>query len=107
MGSSGVSLSYVEEDLCSLNSFYIPTTFHSTASWTQQLSPLVRASLVAQWLRIACQCRRYGFDPWSGKIPHAQSNEAWAPQLLSLSSRAQELRLLRPHAVTIEALTPQ
>ena len=19
----------------------------------------------------ACQCRRHGFDPWSGKIPHA------------------------------------
>ena len=29
------------------------------------------ASLVAQWLRICCQCRRHGFDPWSGKIPHA------------------------------------
>ena len=26
---------------------------------------------VAQWLRIACQCRRHGFEPWSGKIPHA------------------------------------
>ena len=26
------------------------------------------------WLsgkRLACQCRRHGFDPWSGKIPHA------------------------------------
>ena len=29
------------------------------------------ASLVAQWLRIACQCREHGFEPWSGKIPHA------------------------------------
>ena len=28
------------------------------------------ASLVAQWLRIACQCRGHGFEPWSGKIPH-------------------------------------
>ena len=28
-------------------------------------------SLVAQWLRIACQCRGHGFEPWSGKIPHA------------------------------------
>ena len=26
------------------------------------------------WLRgkeSACQCRRHGFDPWSGKVPHA------------------------------------
>ena len=28
-------------------------------------------SLVAQWLRIACQGRGHGFEPWSGKIPHA------------------------------------
>ena len=27
------------------------------------------ASLVAQWQRI-CRCRRHGFYPWSGKIPH-------------------------------------
>ena len=30
-----------------------------------------------QWLsgwESACQCRGHGFDPWSGKIPHA---EAW------------------------------
>ena len=31
----------------------------------------VGASLVAQWLRSACQCRGHGFDPWSRKIPHA------------------------------------
>ena len=30
-----------------------------------------RTSLVAQWLRIACQCRGQRFKPWSGKIPHA------------------------------------
>ena len=28
-------------------------------------------SLVAQWLESICQCRGHGFDPWSGKIPHA------------------------------------
>ena len=28
-------------------------------------------SLVAQWLRIRLQCRGQGFEPWSGKIPHA------------------------------------
>ena len=30
-----------------------------------------RASLVVQWLRICLQCRGHGFEPWSGKIPHA------------------------------------
>ena len=36
----------------------------------------------------ACQCRRHGFDPQSGKIPHAaeQLNPS-ATQLLSLCSR--------------------
>ena len=31
-----------------------------------------QASLVAQWLKkkkSSCQCRRYGFNPWVGKIP--------------------------------------
>ena len=30
-----------------------------------------RASLVAQWLRIFLPFRGHGFEPWSGKIPHA------------------------------------
>ena len=29
------------------------------------------ASLVAQWWESACQRRGHGFEPWSGKIPHA------------------------------------
>ena len=30
------------------------------------------ASLVAQWLRVCLPMRRgHGFEPWSGKIPHA------------------------------------
>ena len=33
------------------------------------------------------QCRKYGFDPWSGKIPPAVE-EARMPQLLSLCARA-------------------
>ena len=28
-------------------------------------------SLVAQWLRIHLQMQGHGFEPWSGKIPHA------------------------------------
>ena len=28
--------------------------------------------LMVQWIGIhSCQCRRHGFDSWSGKIPHA------------------------------------
>ena len=30
-----------------------------------------QTSLVAQGGESACQCRRCGFDPWSGRIPHA------------------------------------
>ena len=44
----------------------------------------------------ACQCRRHKFSPWSWKIPHAKSNQAHEPKLLSLSSGAQKLQLLRP-----------
>ena len=31
----------------------------------------LRASLVAQWLRIRLPMQGTWFDPWSGKIPHA------------------------------------
>ena len=41
-----------------------------------------RTSLGVQGLESACQCRGHGFDPWSGKIPHAVGrNWAWVPQL--------------------------
>ena len=43
---------------------------------------------MAQWLGIACQCREHGFEPWSGKIPHA-------PEQLS------------PRATTDEAHAPR
>ena len=42
-----------------------------TAAFTKLLTTHVRASLVAQWLRICYQCRGHGFEPWSRKIPHA------------------------------------
>ena len=29
------------------------------------------ASLVAWWLRICLLMQGHGFEPWSGKIPHA------------------------------------
>ena len=42
-----------------------------------------------------CQCRRYGFDPWSGKIPHAMEQPSpWAttiePVLKSLGATTTE-----------------
>ena len=49
----------------------------------------------------ACQCRRRGFDPWSGTIPHALEQ-----QLLSLCSRAWEPKLRSPRAAAREALEP-
>ena len=43
------------------------------------------ASLGTQWYKeSACQCRRHGFNPGSGNIPHAGEH---VPQLLSLYSR--------------------
>ena len=42
----------------------------------------------------ACQCRGHGFEPWSGRIPHARSSWARAPQLLSLRSGARAPQLL-------------
>ena len=41
---------------------------HHCQDWCQEA---YWTSLVVQWLRIACQCRRHGFEPWSRKIPHA------------------------------------
>ena len=43
----------------------------------------------------ACQCRKHGFYPWSRKIPHAGATKPWAPQLLSLCSRALEPQPLK------------
>ena len=48
----------------------------------------------------ACQCRRHGFNRWSGKIPHT-AEQLSLEQLLSLSSRA--LKPLSLYAVTTEA----
>ena len=44
-----------------------------------------------------------GFDPWSGKIPHAAEQLSPCTTLLSLSARAREPQLLSPRATTTEA----
>ena len=46
-----------------------------------------------------------GSSPGPGRSHMPQSNEARAPQLLSLSSRAREPQLLSPRATTTEART--
>ena len=56
-----------------------------------------RAPLVAQWLRIHCQCRGHGFEPWSGKIPHATEQ-------LSLCTTTTEPALYSPKTTTTHML---
>ena len=48
-----------------------------------------------------------GLSPGSGRSHMPRSSWARAPQLLSLSSRAHEPRLLSPHATTTEACAPR
>ena len=57
----------------------------------------------------ACQCRKHGFNPWSGKIPHASEQlSPWATTVLfSLCSRAQEPQLLSPGAALLKPACPR
>ena len=48
----------------------------------------------------ACQCRGQGFEPWSGKIPHAVEQ-------LSLCATTTESVLWSLRATTTEACTPR
>ena len=53
---------------------------------------------LSQWFSVkesTRQCRRYGFNPWPGKIPYAEERLSPVPQLLSLGPRACERQLLR------------
>ena len=43
----------------------------------------------------ACQCRRHGFDPWSGKIPHAPEQLGSCPATAG-SRNCWRLRALEP-----------
>ena len=58
-----------------------------------------RTSLVVQGLKnkSACQCRRHGFNAWSGKIPHASEQ-------LSPCTTMTEPVLLSLRATTVEPL---
>ena len=44
--------------------------YNLQAANTDTLIEKTGASLVVQWLRMH-QCMGHGFEPWSGKIPHA------------------------------------
>ena len=46
-------------------------TFSKLLDTVQVLNLSKGASLVAQWLRICLPMQGHGFEPWSGKIPHA------------------------------------
>ena len=84
----------------------------SHQSWTglkwpgtaQQMALTIRKRTggLPWWLsgkQFACQCRKHGFNPWSGKIPHISG-------LLSLCSRAQEPQLLHSCATASEDSVP-
>ena len=58
------------------------------------------AQVLPWWLSdkaFTCQCRRYGFDPWSRKIPYA---------LKQLSPCTTATELQRPRSTTAEAHAP-
>ena len=64
--------------------------------WSQERSLINLLPGLPWWLRgkeSACQCRRHGFDPWSGKIPHAV--EQLSPSVCL--SVAQSCSTLQPH----------
>ena len=51
-----------------------------------------------------CQCRRHGFDPWSGKIPHVVEQLSPRATLLSPSAVSAEACPLGPVFATRETL---
>ena len=56
---------------------------HSSILWdvcprggTADIKKDIRDFLMVQWIIIHLQCRGHGFDPWSGKIPHAEEQRS-------------------------------
>ena len=43
-----------------------------------------------------CQCKRYGLDPWSGKIPHASEQVSPRAETTERCSRARALQQEKP-----------
>ena len=67
-------------------------TVHGVAKSRTRLSDFHFLSLVVQWLRIHLLNRRYGFDCWSRKTPHATNTEpvCQSPALGDKRSRRSE-----------------
>ena len=57
----------------------------------------MRASLAVQWLRICCQCKGHGFEPWSRRSHMPRSNQARVPQLLKPACLEPMLHNKRSH----------
>ena len=64
-----------------------------------------QTSLEVHCYESACQHKGQGFDPWSGKIPHAAGQQACIPQLLSLCARA--LKLHNCGAQLLKSMCPR
>ena len=110
---------------CPLDKLMQPQSHCSVYFLTWDTAPVdyhifIRASLGVSWLRgkeSTCQCKRHGFDPCLGKIPHAVKQlRLWAtttdPVLWSLEAATTEptcsnywahvQQLLSPRAATTE-----
>ena len=55
----------------------------------------------------ASQCRRHGFDPWSGKIPHAAKEVSPSATAVEHALGAQEPARLSSHAATSKTGAPE
>ena len=49
--------------------------FVTVPTYTELYRHNSKTSLVTQWMRITCQCRGHGFDPWCGKMPHVTEQQ--------------------------------
>ncbi|XP_054938684.1 actin-related protein 2/3 complex subunit 1B isoform X1 [Physeter macrocephalus] len=68
---NAATISHLDTCCCLLASTLNTLQLTWQRSQNNLLKANLRASLVVQWLSIACQCRGQGFESWSGKIRHA------------------------------------
>ena len=78
------------------------TTSHKSG-WLSLKSTQIGLPWWSSGWESACQCKGHGFDPCSGKIPHAMEQLCdRVPQLVSLCSRAREPQPLSPRTLEPE-----
>ena len=81
---------------------HIPNESHNSKRYMQPGLPWYLSGKES-----ACQCMRLRFSPWSRRIPHAvEQLSPCVTTILSLCSRAHELKLLRPCAAITEVHKP-